>query len=81
MTENITENMTECSKGAGFGRTDVEVGDLEALLRGELRHHLDVVRVGDAQGAPAQQRELLRGGAPQLLQTDAGFRGLGQEHV
>lgn len=54
---------------------DVEVGALEALLGGQLRQHLGVVRVGDAQRTPAQQGQLLGRGSPQILQTYAGLRG------
>lgn len=40
--------------------TDVEVGDLEALLLGQIQHHLDVICVGDAQRASPQRTDLLQ---------------------
>lgn len=56
--------------------TDVEVGDLEALLLGQIQHHLDVVGVGDAQRASPQRTNLLRRGVFQTVDLDAPLRGL-----
>ena len=58
--ENATEDpKTAASQNPRECRTNVKVGDLEALLLGQLQHHLDVVCVRSAQQVPPQQRHLL----------------------
>lgn len=56
--------------------TNVEVCNLKPLLLRQLQHHLDVVCVESAQRVPPQQRHLLPGGVPQVLDQDAGLGSL-----
>jgi len=46
---------------------------------GELQHHLNVIRVRNAQGVSPQQRYLLCCGVPDVLESHVGFWSLQEE--
>lgn len=78
--ENVTslavvESRQRHRPGGAF-LTDVEVGDLEALLLGQVQQHLDVIGVGDAQRASPQRAHLLQRGVSQAVKLDAPLRAL-----